>query len=184
MSKEKAGLDSSSKFLSLVLRHKPERIGLSLDSEGWASIDELMILANAAGQALDQRTIEVIVAMSDKQRFALSHDGQRIRANQGHSIYVSLGLEPQVPPEELYHGTASRFFSSIQMNGLHSAQRLHVHLSSNANVAEQVGARHGKPIVLIVNAKAMSAAGHLSYLSQNGVWLTKAVPPQFIRLLE
>jgi putative RNA 2'-phosphotransferase len=184
MSKEKAELESTSKFLSLVLRHKPEQIGLSLDSEGWASIDELVNLANAAGQPLDRMSIEVIVAMSDKQRFALSQDGRRIRANQGHSINVSLGLEPKVPPDQLYHGTASRFLASIQMSGLNSAQRLQVHLSSDATVAQQVGARHGRAIVLIVNAKAMSAAGHLFYLSQNGVWLTKAVPPQYIRLLE
>ena len=184
MSKEKAGLESISKFLSLVLRHKPEQIGLSLDSEGWASIDDLVNLANVAGQPLDRKTIEVIVALSEKQRFALSQDGQRIRANQGHSINVSLGLQPKVPPDQLYHGTASRFLKSIQMSGLHSAERLQVHLSTDSTVAEQVGARHGRPVVLIVDAKAMSAAGHVFYLSQNGVWLTEAVPPQFIRNLE
>ncbi|WP_082814514.1 RNA 2'-phosphotransferase [Collimonas fungivorans] len=173
--------ESGSKFLSLVLRHKPEQIGLILDSEGWASVDELVKLSNANGQSFDRQTIEAIVAESDKQRFALSRDGLRIRANQGHSVNVSLGLEPIVPPDTLYHGTASRFLPSIELSGLHSAQRLKVHLSSDASVAEHVGARHGKPIVLIIDAQAMSADGHLFYLSQNGVWLTDAVPVNYIR---
>ena len=181
MNSVQKNFESSSKFLSLVLRHKPEEIGLALDSEGWALIDELIKLANATGQNFDRQTIEMIVSTSDKQRFALSQDGQRIRANQGHSVNVSLGLKPVIPPDTLYHGTASRFLSSIHLDGLHSAQRQHVHLSSNAEVAELVGARHGVPVVLIIDAKAMSGHGHLFYLSQNGVWLTETVSANYIR---
>ena len=146
---------STSKFLSLVLRHKPGLIGLTLDSEGWAGID-------------------------GKQRFAISEDGLRIRARQGHSIDVDLQLQPLPPPERLYHGTATRFVDAIRREGLRKRSRQHVHLSANADTATHVGSRHGKPVVLIVHAGDMAAAGHAFFLSENGVWLTDAVPAAFI----
>lgn len=173
-------LESTSKFLSLVLRHQPEQIGLTLDGEGWALVDDLVRLSVASGTALDRDTIERIVAGSDKQRFALSVDGLRIRANQGHSVKVSLNLAPISPPDILYHGTATRFMSSIKAEGLHPGSRLQVHLSADSEVAHQVGARHGKPLVLHVDAKAMSSEGHLFYRSENGVWLTETVPAKYI----
>ena len=180
MSPDKKKLENSSKFLSLVLRHQPELIGLTLDSEGWAPIDELMRLANAKGNALDRETIATIVSESDKQRFAISEDGQRIRANQGHSVNISLGLKPSDPPAILYHGTATRFLASIRSEGLHAGQRQHVHLSSEPSVALKVGARHGTPLILVVDSQRMSANGHLFFVSENGVWLTDAVPAEYI----
>ena len=181
MNANKKNIEKSSKFLSLVLRHQPELIGLALDSGGWARIDALVTLANANGQSLDRDIIVSIVAGSDKQRFALSDDGELIRANQGHSVKISLGLQPISPPNTLYHGTASRFLESIRSSGLHAGQRQHVHLSSDLNVAEQVGARHGKPVVLVINAQLMVENGHHFYLSENGVWLTDTVPANYIR---
>ncbi|HEY0585703.1 MAG TPA: RNA 2'-phosphotransferase [Pseudoduganella sp.] len=171
---------SKSKFLSLVLRHKPEEIGLVLDQNGWASIDELIALANARGANLSRPQIESIVKNNDKQRFAISADGMRIRANQGHSIDIALGLAPQTPPERLYHGSATRFLESIRASGLHSASRQHVHLSADMATAEKVGSRHGKPVILAVDAGQMARDGHLFYLSNNGVWLTDTVPPKYL----
>ncbi|MEN9667334.1 MAG: hypothetical protein RLZZ326_3697 [Planctomycetota bacterium] len=170
----------TSKFLSLVLRHKPEEIGLVLDGNGWASVEELIRLANGHGTRLTKDLLEQIVAENDKQRFALSDDGERIRASQGHSIEVDLALSPVQPPAVLYHGTASRFVESIRAGGLHSANRRHVHLSADVATATKVGQRHGKPVVLVVKAGGMAAAGHLFFLSANGVWLTERVPVEFI----
>jgi len=171
---------SKSKFLSLVLRHKPEEIGLVLDQNGWASIDELIVLANARGTNLSRPLIESIVANSDKQRFAISVDGMKIRANQGHSVDIALGLAPQTPPERLYHGTATRFLESIRESGLHAGSRQHVHLSQDLATAEKVGSRHGKPVVLTVESGQMARDGHQFYLSDNGVWLTEAVPAKYL----
>jgi putative RNA 2'-phosphotransferase len=171
---------SASKFLSLILRHKPEEIGLSLDPNGWASIEELIALAAARGTQLSRTQIETIVAESDKQRFAISADGTRIRANQGHSVEIALGLAPQTPPEQLFHGTATRFLDSIRGSGLHSASRQHVHLSSDRGIAEKVGSRHGKPVILLVESGQMARDGYLFYLSENGVWLTDSVPAKYL----
>lgn len=171
---------SISKFLSLVLRHKPEEIGLALDANGWAPIEELIVRANARGTPLTRPLIETIVAESDKQRFAISADGAMIRANQGHSVDISLGLKPQTPPEQLFHGTATRFIESIRTSGLHAASRQHVHLSSDQATAEKVGSRHGKPVVLVVESGQMARDGHLFYQSDNGVWLTDCVPPDYL----
>jgi putative RNA 2'-phosphotransferase len=165
-----------SKFMSLVLRHDPGAIGLTLDAAGWAEIDQLIACAAKAGTALTRAEIEQIVATSDKQRFALSDDGQRIRANQGHSIAVDLGFTPQTPPEVLFHGTATRFVESIRAQGLVKGSRQHVHLSAEEVTAVNVGQRHGKPVVLRVRAGEMARAGMSFYLSANGVWLTDAVP--------
>jgi putative RNA 2'-phosphotransferase len=170
-----------SKFLSLVLRHQPEEIGLVLDEHGWAEIDELLRLANAKGCCLTRPVLEQIVAESDKQRFALSDDGQRIRANQGHSVNVDLNLPPMEPPEILYHGTATRFVESIRAEGLHAGSRQQVHLSKDVQTATVVGQRHGKPVVLVVEAGKLFAAGHKFHLSANGVWLTERVPAEYIQ---
>jgi len=170
----------TSKFLSLVLRHKPEEIGLILDANGWADVDELIRLVNQHGRKLDRLLLERVVADNDKKRFAFSDDGTRIRASQGHSVEVDLALPPSEPLELLYHGTASRFVESIRAEGLHSASRQHVHLSLDIVTATKVGQRHGKAVILTVRAKEMRSAGHLFYLSANGVWLTEQVPVEFI----
>ena len=173
-------LKSDSKFLSLVLRHQPEAIGLTLDAEGWADVDVLIAAAGKHRRALSRERIARIVATSDKQRFKLSDDGQRIRANQGHSIEVDLKLTPRVPPAVLFHGTASRHLDSIRQTGLEKRSRQHVHLSPDEQTAIKVGQRHGKPVVLAVQAGEMHAAGHVFYLSDNGVWLVDAVPSAFL----
>jgi putative RNA 2'-phosphotransferase len=170
-----------SRFMSLVLRHKPEDIGLMLDGEGWADLDELIDKARAHGQPLDRDFVTRIVAESDKQRFALSADGRHIRANQGHSVEVDLALPELQPPPELYHGTAVQNLDSIRASGLNAGSRRHVHLSPNAETAVRVGARHGKPIVLTIDSDAMYRAQHKFYRSDNGVWLTGSVPMPFIR---
>ena len=172
-------LVSTSKFLSLVLRHQPEIIGLSLDDSGWADIDTLIRLSQPH-KPLTRALIEQVVEKNSKQRFAISDDGRRIRANQGHSIEVELGLQPLAPPTLLYHGTATRFVDAIRREGLVKRSRQHVHLSADAETATAVGARHGKPAVLIVRAGDMAAAGHAFFRSENGVWLTDAVPVRFI----
>lgn len=170
---------STSKFLSLVLRHQPELIGLELDAAGWAEIDRLIALAQPH-RPLTRALIDAVVANNSKQRFAISEDGRRIRANQGHSIDIELGLQPVAPPVRLYHGTATRFVDAIRREGLDKRSRQHVHLSADADTATHVGARHGRPVVLIVHAGAMAAAGHAFFRSENGVWLTDAVPAGFI----
>lgn len=173
-----------SKFLSLVLRHKPETIGLSLDAGGWLAVDALIEGANRAGVALDEALLREVVARHDKRRFAFSADGTRIRAVQGHSVPVDLGLEPRVPPDRLYHGTATRFLTSIRKEGLLPQQRQFVHLSPDAETATRVGQRHGVPVVLVINAAAMHHESYTFYLSENGVWLTGTVPVRYIQFPE
>jgi putative RNA 2'-phosphotransferase len=169
-----------SKFLSFVLRHKPDAIGLTLDSQGWVSIDELIARANAAGTIFDQIALLQVVETSDKKRFSVSSDGLRIRAAQGHSVSVELGLSPRQPPPVLYHGTATRFVESILAQGLKPQARQHVHLSLDEATALRVGERHGKAYIFRVDALAMHAKGFMFYLSDNGVWLTDRVPPEFL----
>ncbi len=170
-----------SKFLSLVLRHQPQVIGLRLDAQGWAEVDELIAKARARGTRLDRALIEAIVRDSDKQRFKLSDDGRRIRANQGHSLAIDLGLAPAQPPQWLYHGTATHSAESIRAQGLTRQNRQHVHLSLERATAAKVGQRHGSPLVLRIQAGRMHAQGLPFYLADNGVWLTEAVPPEFIQ---
>lgn len=178
----KKSLVSTSKFLSLILRHKPETIGVSLDVEGWLNIDRLIEAANQHGNNLSLELVHEIVAQNDKKRFTLSDDGLRIRANQGHSIRsVDLALTPQQPPGVLYHGTVAPFLASIRQQGLCKRSRNHVHLSPDVKTGKQVGSRRGKPVVLIVDSAAMHEAGFEFYLSKNGVWLTDTVPAQFIQ---
>ena len=174
----------TSKFLSLVLRHQPEVIGLALDENGWANVEDLIRLANQHGRRLTRSLLEHVVAENDKKRFVLSDDGLRIRASQGHSVQVDLALPALEPPALLYHGTATRFLASIRAGGLHSASRQHVHLSLDVPTATKVGQRHGQPVVLVVRAGAMFAAGHEFYLSANAVWLTDRVPVEFINFPE
>jgi putative RNA 2'-phosphotransferase len=170
----------TSKFLSFVLRHQPEEIGLKLDDAGWASVEELLAACKRARRTLTREELEHIVDTSDKKRFAFSEDGLYIRANQGHSIEVELGYEPREPPAVLYHGTATRFLASIQKEGLKRGKRHHVHLSTDASTAIKVGSRHGKPVVLRIMSGRMHTDGYLFYLSENGVWLTERVPPDYI----
>jgi putative RNA 2'-phosphotransferase len=170
----------TSKFLSLVLRHEPERVGLKLDDAGWTGVDELLQAVNRHGPALTLEQLKHIVATSDKKRFAFSEDGLRIRASQGHSVEVDLQYPPQTPPEILYHGTATRFLDGIRQSGLKRMARHDVHLSAETNVTLQVGGRHGKPLLLTIRAGEMHRAGFVFRLSANGVWLVDHVPPQFI----
>ncbi len=170
---------SASRFLSLILRHRPEAIGLTLDDAGWAGIEDILRLA-PPDLRLTRERIDRAVAENGKQRFAISEDGTRIRARQGHSIEVDLQLPAVAPPPRLYHGTAIRFVASIRRDGLLRRDRRHVHLSADAGTAATVGARHGRPTVLVVRADEMAAAGHAFFLSENGVWLTDAVPVGFI----
>ncbi|MEO0731588.1 MAG: RNA 2'-phosphotransferase [Bacteroidota bacterium] len=166
--------------ISLVLRHKPKAIGLTLDEHGWADVAELLEKMTASGTPLDRAGLDRIVAENNKQRFRYSDDGRLIRANQGHSIDVDLELEAVPPPAILYHGTASTSVASILATGLESRSRQHVHLSADTETAVMVGKRHGKPVVLRVDARAMAADGHQFYRSENGVWLAAAVPPQYL----
>ena len=171
----------TSKFLSLILRHRPELVDLQLDAHGWADVGELVTKVNKKnGTHLARSDIEHVVATSDKQRFQLSADGQQIRANQGHSIEVDLELEPVEPPAVLYHGTATRFAESIMKHGLAKRQRHHVHLSADLDTAEAVGKRHGKLAMFLVDAAGMHQGGHEFFVSANGVWLTDHVPAEFL----
>ncbi|ASA54846.1 RNA 2'-phosphotransferase [Vibrio gazogenes] len=175
-------LKQISKFLSFVLRHKPEAIDLTLDPHGWANIDELIDKASTSNEIedIDRNLIQDVVDTNDKKRFIISEDGQHIRANQGHSIHVDLQLQPSVPPEFLYHGTATRFLDSILEEGLKPQQRQHVHLSADKETAVTVGQRYGKPVILKIKSQLMYEQGFEFYISENGVWLTSYVPSKFI----
>ncbi|MFE3164573.1 RNA 2'-phosphotransferase [Streptomyces sp. NPDC059224] len=168
-----------SKYLSKHLRHQPERIGLTLDEAGWVEIDTLLAAAAAHGFPVTREELDHVVAANDKQRFAI--EGARIRASQGHSVDVELGLPPAVPPPYLYHGTVARYLDAIRTAGLRPMSRHDVHLSADRETATRVGARRGRPVVLSVDAGAMHRAGHVFHISANGVWLTRAVPPQYLR---
>ncbi|GHU02662.1 putative RNA 2'-phosphotransferase [Spirochaetia bacterium] len=170
-----------SKFLSLVLRHRPEIIHLNMDSAGWVDMDELITNAGKYNNIqLNKEIITEIVKTNDKQRFIVDAENSRIRANQGHSINIDLGLEPQTPPPELYHGTAARFIPSIMENGLRPMSRQYVHLSRTIETALTVVKRHGEPVVLSINAKAMYENGYTFYLSENNVWLADHVPREYM----
>lgn len=169
-----------SKFLSFILRHKPDAIGLVLDPQGWINIDDLIEKSNAAGTQFGRDDLLHVVETSDKKRFSVSPDGLRVRAAQGHSVSVNLGLSPQAPPSALYHGTATRFVESILSEGLKPQDRQHVHLSIDEATAQRVGQRHGKPVILRIEALRMHAKGFKFFLADNGVWLTDQVPPEFL----
>jgi putative RNA 2'-phosphotransferase len=170
-----------SKFLSLVLRHKPDAIRIKLDGAGWVDVDTLLEALKIYGKAIDKATLDEVVATNNKKRFEYSPDGSKIRACQGHSVKdVDLGLEPKAPPDILYHGTADRFVNSIINEGINPGSRQYVHLSLDTETAVKVGQRHGKPIVLKVISKEMHQDGHAFFLSHNNVWLTKFVPPEYV----
>ena len=169
-----------SKFLSYVLRHRPDDIGLKLDSAGWVDIDQLLAASAAHGTAISREELDHVVEHNAKKRFAISDDGQRIRASQGHSTDVDLGYEPRQPPDVLYHGTATRHLIGIREQGLVKGKRHHVHLSQDEAAARLVGQRHGRVVVLVIRAGEMARAGFAFYLSANGVWLTEAVPYRYI----
>jgi putative RNA 2'-phosphotransferase len=173
-----------SRFLSLVLRHEPEKIRLRLDAAGWASVDDLLAGCARHGILLSRERLNEIVAGSDKQRFAFDETGRRIRANQGHSVAVALGYPRATPPEKLYHGTVRKFVAAILKDGLRKGERHHVHLSVDEATARNVGRRRGVPVILFVKAGEMHRAGHAFFLSANGVWLVDHVPPQFVAPLQ
>jgi len=170
-----------SKHLSYILRHKPDAIGLELDSGGWAEID---VLIAKSPKISNREQIEIVVADNDKQRFIISEDGHRIRANQGHSISIDLGLQAAEPPAHLFHGTATRFLEKILAQGLQKMNRQHVHLSADLETATKVGSRHGKVVILALDIQAMKDDGFKFFVSENGVWLTDKVPPQYLSLTE
>jgi putative RNA 2'-phosphotransferase len=172
------------RFVSLVLRHKPEAAGVSLDREGWADVGALLAGAAREGVPFSRDELDELVATNDKQRFALSEDGRRIRARQGHSLTVELGLSPSRPPAALFHGTVERFVHSILQSGLEKRARQYVHLSTDIPTAQRVGRRRGTPVVLRIAADRMAAAGHQFFLAENGVWLTESVPVAFIERIE
>ena len=182
MTASKPDLTKLSKFLALVLRHAPERAGLTLDASGWTPVDDLLKALKGRGWDVSPEMLQGLVKADSKGRYAFSNDGRRIRANQGHSVEVDLGLSPVEPLDELYHGTVERFLDAILSEGLRPMERHHVHLSGDVQTATTVGSRRGKPVVLVVDAKAMHEAGHQFYQSANGVWLTETVPPSFLTM--
>lgn len=165
-----------SKFLSLILRHKPETIEIQLDSNGWAVVEDLIIKINESGRNLNINILDKIVADDSKKRYSFNDDHSKIRANQGHSIDIDLQLKEIEPPDILYHGTATRFLKSIQQIGLISgSSRQYIHFSDNVHTAIDVGKRHGKPVVLVIDTKQMYSNGIKFYLSENNVWLCKDI---------
>ena len=172
--------DGISRFLSLVLRHKPEELGIELDEHGWAKVEEL-IAGIARKREFTMEQLEEIVRTDKKQRYSFNEDKTLIRANQGHSIPVDVELPQKMPPDILYHGTAEEFVASIDEQGLIPGTRLYVHLSVDTDTAHNVGRRHGKPVIYEVLAGEMHKAGYEFYCSVNGVWLTKRVPVEFLR---
>jgi putative RNA 2'-phosphotransferase len=172
-----------SKFLSKHLRHQPERLGLTLAPGGWVTVEDLLTACARNQFPITRDELETVVRTSDKQRFAFDPTGTLLRANQGHSVEVDLELEPTEPPAVLYHGTGETNVASILRDGLLKMSRHHVHLSADVDTPAKVGARHGKPVILLVDAAGMREAGHTFYLSANGVWLVDCVPPEHLRPL-
>lgn len=172
---ERKSKDKLSVFLSLVLRHKPEAAGIVLDKNGWTNVEELIEGVKKTGRNINKTLLQEIVRTDQKGRYTFNEDKTMIRANQGHSVLVDVELKEQIPPDILYHGTATRFLKNIQKEGLKPMSRLYVHLSKEKETALKVGERHGEPVVLKIDAKAMYENGEKFYLSANGVWLTKSV---------
>ena len=176
-------MKETSKFICLILRHKPSAIGITLDEHGWANVEEL-INGISKTQAIDMAILEEIVASDEKGRYSFNEDKTLIRANQGHSIPVDVELEQKEPPSVLWHGTGQKYVESIDQTGLIPKSRLYVHLSADYDTAVKVGSRHGKPVVYEVDTKAMIEDGIAFYLSVNGVWLTKEVPVKYLKKAE
>ena len=175
-------LKSTSKYLSLILRHRPEAAGITLDGHGWANVEEL-IAGVRKSRPFDRETLEKIVASDEKQRYSFNEGHTLIRANQGHSVPVDVELPVMEPPEVLYHGTGEKYAASIDAQGLLPQRRLYVHLSGDEDTARSVGIRHGRPVIYEVLSGRMSLDGFVFYRSVNGVWLTKTVPAMYLRRL-
>ena len=175
-------LTAISRYISLILRHKPEVIGITLDEHGWADVDALIRGIRKTNEpSFSRELLDEIVRTDSKQRYAYNEDHTLIRASQGHSIPVDADLTQAMPPEILWHGTGEKYTASIEEIGLIPKSRLYVHLSKDMDTALAVGKRHGKPVVYQVAARRMAQAGYAFYLSANGVWLTKEVPVEFLR---
>ena len=175
-------VEKTSRLISMILRHKPEAAGITLDEHGWASIQALIDGINATGtHHLDTALLEEIVRTDEKQRYSYNEDHTLIRANQGHSVPVDVELEEKTPPAVLYHGTGEKFVASIEEQGLIPKSRLYVHLSADIGTAKTVGSRHGKPVIYAVDSEQMAKDGYIFFLSVNHVWLTKAVPVRYLR---
>lgn len=181
---EERRLERLSKFISMILRHKPQVIGITLDEHGWADVDELIKGINETGEEVEfsKATLETIVKTDKKQRYSVSQDKTLIRANQGHSIPVDVELEKKEPPKILYHGTGVKSVKAIQEQGLLPMERLYVHLSTDVETATNVGKRHGTPVIFKVNTEQMQKDGYDFFQSINGVWLTKEVPAKYLEL--
>lgn len=171
-----------SKYLSYHLRHRPDKIGLELTSDGWVAVNELLAAAKKDRFPISRDELEEVVANNDKKRFSFDAKGKYIRANQGHSVEIDLQLEPTIPPDVLYHGTGEGAVESILNTGLNKMSRHHVHLSKDINTARTVGKRHGRPVVFAINAAKMQEAGYNFYCSENGVWLVDMVPPEYLAI--
>ncbi len=172
-----------SKTLSYVLRHNPASIGIHLDENGWAFADDLLSKVKVSGRAINFAILKYVVDTNNKKRFSFNEDFTKIRASQGHSIKIELSYPETNPPPVLYHGTAEKSLAGILEAGLQKMNRHHVHLSADVETALNVGKRHGKPVVLRIEANDMRNAGFPFYVSDNGVWLTNAVPVRFIEVL-
>lgn len=172
-----------SKFLSLVLRHKPDVIGLRLDENGWSNIEELLAKSAKNGNSFTRKELEEVVETNDKRRFSFDESETKIRANQGHSLKVELEFEERIPPKYLNHGTAEKNLGLIFNNGLQKMNRHHVHLSADIETAQNVGIRHGKPIIFQIDTEKMLAENFKFFISANGVWLVDEVPPKFLEVL-
>jgi putative RNA 2'-phosphotransferase len=173
-----------SKLVSRVLRHRPGSVGIVLDAQGWTDVTELLEALTAHGHQISRPDLERVVHRNDKQRFEWDTAADRIRARQGHSVEVDLGLSPSAPPDRLYHGTPRRNLDPILAAGLEPRGRHHVHLSEDADTASRVGARRGEPVVLVVDAAVMAMEGFLFWRTTNAVWLTETVPPRFLRRVD
>jgi putative RNA 2'-phosphotransferase len=173
-------INNLSKFLSLILRHKPETIGIELDENGWVNTNLLLEKSNQNNRKIDFETLKIIVETNNKNRFSFSENFEKIRANQGHSLDIDLGYLPTKPPRILYHGTAERNVNSILLHGLDKRNRHHVHLSQDIETAINVGKRHGKPIVFEILSEKMYNDKFEFFVSENGVWLTGKVPTMYI----
>jgi putative RNA 2'-phosphotransferase len=171
-----------SKSLSYVLRHRPDSVGLELETGGWVEVNRLLAAMQSHKQSITREVLETVVATSDKQRFEFSNDGQHIRARQGHSVEVDLGYQPATPPTVLYHGTATHHLESILEQGLLKGKRHHLHMSTNKETMIRVGMRHGKPVLLTIDAVKMHADGFQFFLTGNDVWLTEHVPPKYLQI--
>jgi putative RNA 2'-phosphotransferase len=172
-----------SKYLSKHLRHQPERLGLTLEQGGWVPVEDLLKACARRNFPVSPDELKEVVVENDKKRFSFDESGEKIRANQGHSVEVDLQLKPQIPPETLFHGTAHHNANSIKEHGLLKMSRHHVHLSIDTETARRVGARHGKPLIFKVDAAAMTRENFEFFVSANGVWLVEQVPPKFLTVL-